>query len=135
MVRANWVIIAVAAATLGCDDNVVGPSDVVAHVWQLVALEQEGSSPVVVPDPSRYTLRLEQDGRVAVRSDCNSCGGSYAIAGTSLTIAPLACTRVFCGEASLDSAFTRALEGTTTVAAGASEMTISGNGRVLRFRR
>jgi heat shock protein HslJ len=135
MLRTLWLIAAVASATLACDDNPVGPSDVIAHEWQLVSIEREGSSPIAVPDPSRYTLRLEEGGRVAVRSDCNSCGGTYSMSGLSLEIASLACTRAFCGEASLDSTYVQALEGRKAVSADASELTISGNGRVLRFRR
>jgi heat shock protein HslJ len=135
MRRTLCLIVALASATLACDDNPVAPSDVVAHEWQLVSIEREGSSPVVVPDPSRYTLRLEQGGRVMVRSDCNSCGGTYSMSGLSLEIASLACTRAFCGEASLDSTYVQALEGTKTLSADAAELTIGGNGRVLRFRR
>jgi heat shock protein HslJ len=130
-----WLIITAAALTAGCEENLVGPSDVVGQLWQLVSIEREGTAPVTVPDPSRYTLLLEQDGRVSVRSDCNSCGGSYSMRSLSVDIAPLACTRVFCGEASLDSVYTQALQGTKTVSPGGAEMTISGNGTVLRFRR
>jgi heat shock protein HslJ len=46
--------------------------------WQWTASTGAGStSPTVVPDPSRYTIRFETDGTIEARADCNTmvaCG-------------------------------------------------------------
>ena len=73
---------------LGCSGSVTGPSDVSGDTWQLVSLQQGSSDPVTVSDPSRYTLRLTANGRVEVKSDCNACGGSYALSGNSFDVSP-----------------------------------------------
>jgi heat shock protein HslJ len=103
--------------------------------WALVSLQREGSDPIVVQDPSRYTLRLEEDGRVAVKSDCNSCGGSYSISGSAVEFNTIACTKVACPGGSLDPDYALALEGPKTVSLDGSQMTVRGNRVTLRFRR
>lgn len=96
---------AVGVIAVGCAGNPVEPSDVSGREWRLMSIQRFGNNPVVVENPSRYTLRLDEDGRAAVRSDCNTCGSSYTLNGSSLKRDPLACTRVFCGDASLDSQY------------------------------
>jgi hypothetical protein len=44
--------------------------------WQLEAIERDSGDVVTVDDPSRYTARFGEDGRVTVRSDCNVCAGT-----------------------------------------------------------
>jgi len=68
-------------------------------------------------------------------SDCNSCGGSYTLSGSSLDLSALACTRAFCGDASLDAAYSQALSGTKTVSITGSQMTITGGGVTVQFKR
>ena len=130
------VILASAIALASCDSNEpLAPSDVVGDTWRLVWLQETGSSIVVVDDPSRYTLQFGSDGRLAVRSDCNSCGGPYTLTGASLEVGPLACTRAFCGDASLDSRYTGALDRARSVARTDNEMTIQAGNTILRLRK
>ena len=135
MVRLTWLAIIVSSAATACTDNSVGPSGVIGGTWQLVSIQRNGSDPISVANPSRYTLRLDEDGRVRVMSDCNSCGGSYTLSGSTLAFTPLACTRAFCGEASLDSIYSRALDGTSTVSVNDSTLSITGGGVTLQFKR
>jgi len=125
------------AATLvaACDETPTAPSDVISRTWQLVSLQQDGSDPVVVPDPSSYTLRLEDDGRINVKSDCNSCGGTYTLnaSSSSIQIGRLACTLVACRQGSLDPRFAQALEGSKTITVDGASLTLRGNGVTLRF--
>src|SRR3712207_9158923 len=65
------------------------------------------------------------------RSDCNSCGGAYTLSGSSLDIGPVACTRAFCGDTSLDPAFARAIERARTISVDGEQMTIRGEGVIL----
>ena len=135
MVRLTWLTVIVAAAAMACADNSIGPSDVIGNTWRLVSIQRDGSNPITVPDPSRYTLQLDDNGRVGAKSDCNSCGGSYTLSGSTLQFSPLACTKAFCGNASLDSVYSQALDGTKTVSVSDSNLTLTGGGVTLRFTR
>ena len=114
-----------------CDDNPLAPSDIVGGTWRLVSLQASGSSPVVVDDPTRYTLEFGGDGRLGVKSDCNSCGSTYSLSGSSLDVEPLACTKVFCGDGSLDARFSATLEQAQRVSLDDGEMVIEGGGVTL----
>src|SRR5262245_53812276 len=135
MNRWTWLIVIVAAAAMGCTDSSLAPSDVIGATWQLVSIQRDGSDPINVADPSRYTLQLDSGGRARVKSDCNSCGGSYTLTGSTLQFGPLACTKVFCGDTSLDSVYSQALDGTKTVSISDSTLTIAGGGVTLKFRQ
>lgn len=134
MSRTMFVIVAALAVSVACEDNPTGPSDVVSRNWELVSFQTEGSDVVIVPDPSQYTLRLEEDGRAAVKSDCNSCGGPYALSDTALELGPMACTKVACGGDSLDPTYARALEGPKTVSIDDSQLTVQGAEVTLHFQ-
>jgi heat shock protein HslJ len=133
MKRTMSVVIAALAVSAGCEDNPTAPSNVIARNWQLVSFQTEGSGLVTVQDPSRYTLRLEEDGRASVKSDCNSCAGRYTLAGSTLELGPVACTKVACGDDSLDQTYARALEGRKTVEIDDSQLTVRGAGVTLHF--
>jgi heat shock protein HslJ len=125
-----------ALALAACDEAPLAPSTATDTAWKLESIERDGQSAVPVPDPGRYTLQLDPTGRLSVRADCNTCGGSYTLSGPSLTVGnALACTRAFCGTASLDTAFLAALSGTQTVTVSATNLALRGNGTTLRFRR
>ena len=124
-----------AGATIACGGSVNAPSDAVGKTWRLVSIQEGDAPPTSVQNSSRYTLRLEDGGRVSVMSDCNSCGGTYTLDGSALELQGLACTRVGCGDGSLDPAYARALEGTKTATIDDEDLVISGNGVTLRFGR
>jgi heat shock protein HslJ len=117
----------------GCDEAPLAPSAISGETWRLVSLQEAGAAPIQVTDPTRYTIQFAEDSRLSVRSDCNSCGGPYALTGSSLKVGGLACTRVFCGDASLDARFTAALQQAQTASLD-DELTIEGGGVRLRFR-
>ena len=121
----------VASCTAACGDTATAPPDLTERTWRLASLDRNGQS-VTVPSPDRYTIRFERD-RLAVRSDCNSCGGSYSVAGTMLRVGPLACTRAFCGESSLDSEFSEALANATSISESNGALVIHSPGVTLRF--
>jgi heat shock protein HslJ len=129
------IAIAAALTAAACSAQPLVPSDIVGGTWQLHSIHENGSDLISVAVPSRYTLQFQHDGHIAVTNDCNSCGGSYMLSGSSLTLSQMACTRAFCGDASLDQSYSRALEAATTVSVNGSEMTINGNGVTLIFTR
>jgi heat shock protein HslJ len=71
-----------------------------------------------------------------VKSDCNSCSGSYALDdGSSLDLGPVTCTQVFCGDTSLDQVYTRGLDDAQSVSMDGSNLTITGPAITLEFSR
>lgn len=60
--------------------------------------------------PDHYTLQFLDDGRALVRADCNRGSGRYAAdASGTLTLTPIALTKMGCPAGSLDTAFVRDL--------------------------
>lgn len=138
MVRAGFASILTCVlgfTAAGCDEGLLAPSAARDITWRLVAIETGGVR-TSVPDPDRYTLRLGGDARMAVRADCNTCASSYTLDRDMLSTATaMACTRAFCGTASLDTAFLSALAGSHDIRVSESIMTVRGSGTVLQFRR
>lgn len=122
-------------ALSACDESPTSPSDLVGETWRLASIERSGASPIVVPDPSRYTIQFLAGGRVSVRADCNTCSGPYVLDGLALSIRALACTRAFCGTASLDGEFTQALGQARLLARAGSQLTVRADGVTLQLRR
>jgi len=60
-------------------------------------------------DPARYRLRLEPDGSLRARADCNQAGGRYRIDGSVIAIELTHTTRAACEPGSLDQVFHRDL--------------------------
>jgi len=134
MLRTVQLLLGLCVVAVGCDNGPTSPSDAIGETWTLISLQEAGSStPVTVNDPSRYQVTFEDGGSLGVKSDCNTCGASYALSGSTLTIAPLTCTKVFCGETSLDSKFSAALEKAQSLTVDDDEMTIRGVAGTLRF--
>jgi heat shock protein HslJ len=130
-----------AAATLlgamgawSCGPGLVRPSDLQGE-WLLVSLGRPDSSTVPIADPTRFTLRFDEDGRLSLRADCNLCGGPYRLDGESLSSGPLACTKVFCATAPLDSQFVTILEGRSSIERKGSRLMLSSPRGSLAFAR
>jgi len=79
------------------------------HVWTWQSSELRGER--IVPDaPERYAIEFEPDGRVQVRADCNRGGAGYtAGADRSLSITPVATTKMGCSPGSKGTEFVRQL--------------------------
>src|SRR5829696_4702530 len=61
--------------------------------WNLVSIQPAGEVEQATPSGASYTVTFGQ-GRLALRVDCNSCGGTYTLDGQTLVAGPaLACTR------------------------------------------
>jgi heat shock protein HslJ len=137
MLRMVVLMLGLSVITLGCgNDGPTAPSDVSGNTWRLVGLQEAGdSTTTTVRNPERYSVTFGNDGRMTAISDCNSCGGSYTIAGSTLTVSGLACTKVFCGDISVDPRFTAILETARTIDfTGSHDLLIHGVAGTLRFR-
>lgn len=122
-------------ATVACDEGVLSPTASRGVNWRLFELTSAGQT-TALPASDRYTLRLDDDGRLRVQADCNACGGSYALQARTLSVPDtMACTRAFCGTASLDTVFLAALGGTHQISVTGDELTLRQGQATLRFRR
>ncbi len=75
--------------------------------WQVTSVEG-----AAVPDPAKSRFEMQDDGTFVASVGCNAMRGKAEIQGSSLTIGPLAATRMACPEplGSLETAFQRALQ-------------------------
>jgi heat shock protein HslJ len=126
-----------ALVTGGCSSGLTsGPSEatLAGTDWELVQIEA-GGGVVSVPPEQTFTARFGTEAELNATVDCNVCQGSYAAAGTSLSVGPLACTRAYCGDDSLDDRFLSALQGAESYLRSGSELRITHRDGVLRFRQ
>jgi heat shock protein HslJ len=136
MTRSSLLALTAAlAVTMACESSPLAPSDLIGDTWRLVSIVETGTTPVTIDDPAKYTLNFKEDGGLGVKSDCNTCGGPYSLSGNSIEIGPVVCTKVFCGDTSRDTAFTRALDKGRSASVDDNELTITGEGVRLTFVR
>lgn len=78
------------------------PSSLTGTTWRLARFEG-GDGKVLTPDdPSKYTITLDADGRLAARVDCNRGRGTWTSAGPNqVSFGPMALTRAQCAPGSL----------------------------------
>jgi heat shock protein HslJ len=76
--------------------------------WRLEQLRAADGVSTVPADPARYTLSFTGDGGVSMQLDCNRGNGTWTSNDDGeVSITPLAVTRAFCGEGSLDTRVAR----------------------------
>jgi heat shock protein HslJ len=124
-------VITIAAA---CGESPTSPSDLTGKMWRLVAIEPATGPSIAVADGSRYWIEFLTETRLSARADCNTCSGSYTLSGATVTICPLACTRAFCGEASLDTPFTQGLSEARELTLDEQLLQIKSPTTTLKFR-
>jgi heat shock protein HslJ len=130
------VTLGIAALILvSCPDPATAPGDLpsVTGSWVLQSLQIEGGPDGMVAEPGAYTADFTTDGLVSARADCNRCSASYSAAGTNLEIGALACTRAYCGEASLFDDYVAALDDATSFERSSSSLVIRHPRGSLRF--
>lgn len=119
----------------GVNGSTTLTADRLAGSWKLVSIQPAGQSEQATPPNANYTLTFA-DGRLSTRADCNSCGGSFALSGQTLTAGPaLACTRAACPTMEFESKYTSLLSGDSTVTLSDQTLLLSSGRGVLRFTR
>ena len=120
---------------LSCSDSTTGPDDSpsIEGSWDLRSFQLSGGPVATVPESGFYTADFTADGRVSARADCNRCSASYSAAGMNLEIGALACTRAYCGEASLFDDYVAALDGSISFERSSSGLVIRHPRGVLSF--
>jgi heat shock protein HslJ len=84
-------------------------SAVIGVDWQWLASRYNNDTEARPADPGRYRLRLEPDGSLRARVDCNQAGGRYRIEGSVIAIEVTHATLAACEPGSLDQTFRRDL--------------------------
>jgi heat shock protein HslJ len=102
--------------------------------WSLQSINWSDTT-MVTTEPGQFTLALGDDGRVTMKVDCNRGTGTYTLAGTTLTVGPLATTKAYCASAPLDDQFLQIIEGQSTVRVAESTLDVSSPRGTLRFSR
>ena len=118
------VLVLILGLVAGGCDPVTEPSELIAGTWRLATL-QSGSQTRTPPDPDRYTITFGVEDRISVRADCNSCGGTFHLAGDRLTVSALACTLVACAPGSLDQPFLAVLTDDSTLEVDGGRLVLS----------
>lgn len=126
-------------AVLGCaGESPTAPSAVagqLAGAWTLISMRPIGQAEQATPSGATYTLTFA-DGRLSTRADCNTCSGSYALSGLTLTAGPaMACTRAACPTMAFENVYTDLLGGDSTVTLSGSTLSLSSTRGMLRFSR
>jgi heat shock protein HslJ len=136
MLRTVLLVLGLSVCVAACDNDITSPSDALGTTWKLVSLQETGATtPTPVTGSARYEVTFNENNTIDVTSDCNTCGGTFTLNGTALTIAPLSCTVALCDTTSLDAKFTAVLQASTTMAVDddGDEMTLTGPAGTLRF--
>jgi heat shock protein HslJ len=118
----------------GCNESPTSPSDLIGETWRLVEIERSGLPSIPAPTGREFTIEFLDAARISVRADCNSCSGTYELLDEArVTIQPLACTRAFCGNDSLDTLYLQALSEARGLRRNGDELTIRSDDIALRF--
>jgi len=102
--------------TVGAGDKPEAlPSSLAGTEWRLVEFQSmdDAQGTTRPNDPSLYTMRLNADGKVNMRLNCNRANGSWKDApgsdpsSGSLTLGPLSATKALCPPPSMDALILR----------------------------
>jgi heat shock protein HslJ len=134
--RALPVVVAGLVWLTGCATPGIIPArieDIVDVRWHWVAA-MSADALTQRPDPARHWFETGATGAIIVQADCNSgVGRRPGIDG--LRFGPIALTRRFCGERSLDTVFATALSVVTDAGLDAGLLRLTGGASTLLFTR
>lgn len=135
-VSRTLLLVAALVATACGSDVLTGPSAITGGVWRVREMQLSSLSLVAISDPNLYTVEFKTGGQLAVKADCNACGGSYLLpGGDALQIGTLACTLAACSDPTRDAAFLSILTSARTHGVDGSVLTIQASNGVLRLAR
>lgn len=146
--RSVLAFIVVAVFTVGCSDSPSTPTSPsagsgslaltagqLAGTWTLTSMQVAGQAVQAAPAGATYNLSFA-DNRLSTRVDCNTCVGTFALSGNTLTAGPaLACTRAACPTMAFETAYTSILSGDSTVALSGNTLVLSSTRGALYFSR
>ncbi len=92
-------------------------------VWQKTVLV--AGKEIASNDPSRFALAFGSDKRFTSTSDCNRLSGGFIVDGEVLSIGPIAATKMYCGDAMLESEYSQELSRATSYIIEGDELRIN----------
>lgn len=110
------------------------PAAAVDRVWQWTETARSFET-IESPAPERYTLELAPNGRLRVRADCNRGTGSFRIGEGTISLGPIATTRVACPPGSLEARYLADLQRAARffVAGGVLHLELPADAGTMRF--
>ncbi|ETA69452.1 heat shock protein [Methanolobus tindarius DSM 2278] len=88
-------------------DKIVTNAESISNVtWEWTGtIEEDAKTPLVVPDPKRYTIEFTEDGIYYILADCNTGSGTYVLENGQITLNPGPMTLMACGGDSIDNKY------------------------------
>jgi len=96
-------------------------------VWRWQSSES-ATGKITVDKPENYQLEFMANGKIGVKADCNTGGGSYTTEDNNISFVRIFTTKMFCGEKSLDSRFMQGLESARSFRVEGNNLLIGGEG-------
>ncbi|MDQ3748794.1 MAG: META domain-containing protein [Acidobacteriota bacterium] len=96
-------------------------------VWRWQSSES-ATGKITVDKPENYQLEFMANGKIRVKADCNTGGGSYMTEDNNISFVRIFTTKMFCGEKSLDSRFMQGLESARSFRVEGNNLLIGGEG-------
>jgi heat shock protein HslJ len=103
------ILVSAAAAILAGCGSATASDPLAGTTWRLVSIESmsDEQPTTTIDDPAKYTVTFGADGRAAFQVDCNRGNGSWTAAAAasdsgSLSFGPIALTKMFCPQPSVD---------------------------------
>jgi len=84
------------------DKLVINAGNISNVTWEWTGtIEVDAKTPLVVPDPKKYTIKFMEDGTYYIVADCNTGSGTYVLDNGNMTLNPGPMTLMACGEGSV----------------------------------
>ena len=115
----------------GCGGDLAAPAGLAGTNWRVEAINGRPT-----PPQGDYHVRLD-DNRLSARFGCNGMSGAYTERGNTLTVGPMAATRMFCPEPamSFENQAGRILTQPVTITSNGDRIVLgNANGRITLVR-
>ena len=100
-------------------------ADITLGLWRWQRTERRDGTTVAAPDPGRYTVAFQPDGRLAIQADCNRAAGSYSRREQALTLQLGPTTLVGCPPGSQGTTFLRDLGAVASYVVDGTTLTLN----------
>lgn len=110
------IVVVLAGMLVACGGTATSSSsNLVGKTWLWQKTEFNSGKDIPVLQPDAYTLQFQSDGKVNIKADCNSGGGSYVITNNvDMTIHIDTLTRAVCPPDSLSDEYINELNDTAS---------------------
>ncbi len=124
---ANFLLTPETKMPSGIVENQASNAGLKNTVWRWQSSES-ATGKTTIDKPENYQLEFMADGKIGVKVDCNTGGGSYTTEDNNISFVRIFTTKMFCGEKSLDSRFLRGLESARSFRVEGNNLFIGGKG-------